>query len=258
MNVTPVGHINSELGWLSWRQPGLSICIISDRDLIYSWAQKIIVGYDIVIVHTDDEHFVTWINRMAVYTEKSISTGCLKVQEWASAMNRLRSRGQMPSRNSLVNNTVDKPITSPTGTKEVTAFSIEPFMTGDGEQDTSISSIKGTTDPMAINIEPPLTDDVGQTDILDSMSNNQVQDDVDISTYLRSIPLSVENKRNASQLALTMLHTTSGVILSATPLKDWINLFVWEYNCQQKSVRMMITTGGTNLRYWLHIQYSNH
>ena len=54
-----VRNITSELGWSSWRQPGLSICIISDRDLINSWAQEIIVGYDIVIVHTDDEHFVT-------------------------------------------------------------------------------------------------------------------------------------------------------------------------------------------------------
>jgi hypothetical protein len=102
-NITQVCNNSSKLGWHRCRQPGLSTCIISDRDFIYSWAQEIIEGYDIVIVHTDDSHFVTWINRLAVHPDRSISTGSLQVQAWSSTMKRLRSRGTMPNKKSFTN-----------------------------------------------------------------------------------------------------------------------------------------------------------
>jgi hypothetical protein len=120
------------------------------------------VGYGIVIVHTDDAHFVTWINRMAVHPERSLSTDSLKVQEWSSAMKRLRLRGTMPNNNPLANNMRDKSIPSVTS----------------------------------------LTNDVTQKDIPDSTNNHQVQNDRDISFHLRSKTLSVENPINCTSIRI--------------------------------------------------------
>ena len=38
-----------------WRQPGLSILIISDEDLVHAWAQELICNFDILIVLTSPE-----------------------------------------------------------------------------------------------------------------------------------------------------------------------------------------------------------
>jgi hypothetical protein len=60
---------------------------------------------------------------------------------------------------------------------------------------------------MVTSTEPPLPNDVGQTDIPDSMSNNRVQEYIDITTNLRSVPASVANKMRAPQQGLSMSHS---------------------------------------------------
>jgi hypothetical protein len=114
-------------------------------------------------------------------------------------MKRLCLRGTMPNNNPLENNTGDKSITSTTVTTDVTA----------------------------VNIKPSLTNDVTQTEIPDSTNNHQIQDDMDISTHLRSKPLSVENQKTIPQLVSSMPCTMSRVNTRGNPterLDNYIRL----------------------------------
>jgi hypothetical protein len=117
------------------------------------------VGYDIVIVHTDNEHFVTLINCMAVHPDRSISTGPLQVQACSSAMKRLHLRGIVTNNNPLQNNLDTGEMSTPSDT--------------------------GVTDVTIANSVPSYPNDVTPTENPGSTNNNQVQNNLDISTHLR-------------------------------------------------------------------------
>jgi hypothetical protein len=81
-------------------QPGYSIIIITDHNLSFAWAHELAARYDIIIVYYNREHFVTWLRRVPIHVNVSISTRRIEsndITKWRSAIKKIRYRRQRHS-----------------------------------------------------------------------------------------------------------------------------------------------------------------
>ena len=77
-----------------WRQPGMSMLVISDEDLIHGWAQELTSNFDILVVHTNDVHFVSWFRRLASNSDAAYSIIKLNTHKWYYRMKAFRGGKQ--------------------------------------------------------------------------------------------------------------------------------------------------------------------
>jgi hypothetical protein len=99
-----------------------------------------------------------------------------------------------------------------------------PFRPINGQQDNPLTSIQETANLMLINTEHSLTNDITQIDAPNYKGDSQVEEGIDINTYLRSVPASFANKTQPHPQGLTTSHSLTRVDDNGKDLENYNRL----------------------------------